>query len=115
LADALLPISMFEWLRESIWGYPIIAGIHVLGLAWFGATVLSEDAQLKSWKRVGVLVMLVTGALIFGMHPGQYSASIAFRLKMLLVVLVLGVKLPRYVSLTLWLAIIFAARGIAFF
>jgi hypothetical protein len=49
------------------------------------------------------------------MHPGMYWGSVAFRLKILLLVLVLGLKLPRAVSLVLWLAIIFAARGIAFF
>lgn len=63
---------MFEWLRESIWGYPIIAAIHVLGLAWFGATVLTGVEEYKTWKKVGLAVMLLSGALLFGMHPGMY-------------------------------------------
>ena len=106
---------MFEWLSQSIWGYPIIAGIHVLGLAWFGATVLTAPGEFKAWKRIGLVVMLVTGVLIFGMHPAQYAGSASFRLKMLLLIAVLGFKLPRPLSLMLWVAIIFASRGIAFF
>ena len=106
---------MFEWLRESIWGYPIIAAIHVLGLALFGATVLNGCRRIQDLEESGLAVMLLSGALLFGMHPGMYWGSVAFRLKILLLVLVLGLKLPRAVSLALWLAIIFAARGIAFF
>ena len=106
---------MFEWLSGSIWGYPIIAGIHVAGLALFGATVLTSPQQLKTWKRIGLAAMLLTGLLIFGMHPAHYASSTAFRVKMLLLVAVLSLKLPRAVSLTLWAAIIFASRGIAFF
>ena len=106
---------MFEWLSQSIWGYPIIAGFHVLGLGLFGATVLTEPEQFKTWKRLGVVFMLLTGLLIFGMHPDDYWASAAFRVKMLLLVAVLGLKLPRPASLALWVAIIFASRGIAFF
>jgi hypothetical protein len=106
---------MFEWLRESIWGYPIIAAIHVLGLAWFGAAVLTRPEEFRHWKRIGIAAMLLSGALLFGMHPAMYSGSIAFRIKILLLVLVLGVKLPRAVAVVLWVAIIFAARGIAFF
>ena len=106
---------MFEWLRESIWGYPIIAAIHVLGLAWFGATVLTGPDEFKTLKRIGLVVVLASGALLFGLHPVRYSASVSFRIKMLLLVLVLSLKLPRVVTLGLWLAIIFAARGIAFF
>jgi len=106
---------MFEWLSESVWGYPIIAAIHVLGLALFGATLLARAEDYRTWKRIGLGVMLLSGALLFGMHAGRYSTSSAFRIKILLLVLVLGLKLPRAVSLALWIAIIFASRGIAFF
>jgi hypothetical protein len=106
---------MFEWLRESIWGYPIIAAIHVLALALAGATVLTRPEEFKTWKRIGLGMVLLSGLLIFGMHPGQYSASVSFRIKMLLLAAVLGLRLPRLVVLTLWAAIIFASRGIAFF
>ncbi|MBI2150215.1 MAG: hypothetical protein HYU27_06375 [Acidobacteria bacterium] len=105
---------MFEWLAESTWGYPIIGAIHVLGLAWFGGTVLIADRELLVWKRIGLAVMLLTGALLFGMHPVRYYSSMAFRVKMLLFAL-LGFKCSRRISIILWIVIIFAARGVAFF
>lgn len=105
---------MFEWLAGSTWGYPIVGAIHVLGLAWFGGTVLIADRELLAWKRLGLALMLLSGALLFGMHPVRYYGSIAFRIKMLLFAL-LGFKLPRSISIILWIVIIFAARGIAFF
>ena len=106
---------MFEWLSESVWGYPIIAAVHVLGLAWFGAMVLTSPEEFRKLKRVGLAVMLASGALLFGMHAARYSASTSFRIKMLLLALVLGLKLPRAVTLALWVAIIVASRGIAFY
>ena len=105
---------MFEWLRESTWGYPIIAAMHALGLAWFGGAVLINDRQLRVWKRIGLFMMLLSGVLLFGLHPVRYSSSVAFRVKMLLLVS-LGLPLPRGLSLALWIAIVFAARFTAFF
>ena len=58
--------------------------------------------------------------LLFVSNPVRYSASAFFRLKMLLLLLLgipcssAGCGLP-YISLTLWIAVIFASRGIAFF
>jgi hypothetical protein len=33
---------MFEWLKGSTWGYLIVGTLHVLGMAWFGGTVLPD-------------------------------------------------------------------------
>jgi hypothetical protein len=104
---------MFEWLRESLWGYPIVAAIHVLGLAWFGGTVL-VDRGTQTLKRIGLALMILSGAVLFGMHAGRYGSSFAFQIKLLLLV-ALAFPLPRRVSLALWIAIILASRGIAFF
>ncbi|HYR83288.1 MAG TPA: hypothetical protein VE422_04340 [Terriglobia bacterium] len=104
---------MFEWLRESTWGYPIIGAIHVLGMAWFGGTVLIADRELVAWKRVGFVLMILTGALLFGLHAGRYYTSVAFRIKMLLLIMT-GLPLPRAVCMALWVVIIFASRAIAF-
>jgi hypothetical protein len=114
---------MSEWLRESAWGYPIIGAIHVLGLAWFGGAVLVADRQLRAWKRIGVAVMFLSGALLFALHPVRYDGSVSFRVKMLLLLLAganaaLAGTRPRLaggVAVALWIGIIFASRGIAFF
>ena len=114
---------MSEWLGASTWGYPIIGAIHVLGLAWFGGAVLVADRHLRAWKWIGLAVMLLSGALLFALHPARYSGSLSFRVKMLLLLLVganAAFAHPRpgiagRVSVALWMAIIFASRGIAFF
>ena len=105
---------MFEWLRESTWDYPIIGAIHVLGIAWFGGTVLIVDRDLLTLKRIGFAVVFLSGALLFALQPARYYGSFGFLIKMLLLLL-LGVKLSRGMSLALWIAIIFASRAIAFF
>ena len=114
---------MFEWIKESTWGYPILGAIHVLGLAWFGATVLIVDRQLRAWKGIGLAIMFVTGTLLFALQPARYYAGVSFRIKMLLL-LFLAVNaaisrtrtgLPRGMVLALWVSVIFASRAIAFF
>ena len=114
---------MSEWLRESTWGYPIIGAIHVLGLAWFGGAVLVTDRHLRAWRWTGIACMFSSGALLFALHPATYAGSVSFRLKMMLLLLVganaaLARTRPRLasgVAMALWIAIIFASRGIAFF
>jgi hypothetical protein len=110
------------WLRESTWGFPFISAIHVLGIAWFGGTVLIPGLgrQLRSFQRTGLTLLLVTGTLLFWLEPVKCYASIPFRIKMLLLVFV-GLNplfhrpLRTVFSWTLWLGIIFAARWIAYF
>jgi hypothetical protein len=104
-------------LRESTWGYPIIGAIHVLAIAWFGGTVVipSLGAKLASFRRAGLALLLLTGALLFWLEPVKCYNSLFFRLKMLLLV-VLAVnalfrsRLTMVFSWILWVAIIFAAR-----
>ena len=109
-------MNLQTFLRESIWGYPIISAIHVLGIAWFGGTILisSFDEQLRGLRRIGLAIILVTGVVLFWLHPTQYYNSISFRLKMVLLAVVLSVKSSKGFALALWIAIIVASRGIAF-
>jgi hypothetical protein len=105
---------MFELLAQSIWGYPIIGAVHVLGIAWFAGT--AWGAVSPPFKRAGAAVMLASGLVLFALHPALYLGSRAFRIKIVLLVLVcLPLKLSRRITLALWVAIIFASRGIAFF
>jgi hypothetical protein len=111
--------SSSTWLRESTWGFPIISAIHVLAIAWFGGTVLipAVGRQLPSFRRTGLALLLLTGALLFWLEPVKCYASFPFRLKMLLLVLVVlnplfRSRLTTVSSWALWVAIIFAARWI---
>ena len=118
-----------ELISHSTWGYPIVSALHVLGMALFGGTVLVTDlrllgvtTELRGWRWIGFMIVALTGVLLFVSSPVRYWASAFFRLKMLLLIL-LGINallFPRarfaaYLSLTLWIAVIFASRGIAFF
>jgi hypothetical protein len=110
-------LSFLIFLRESTWGYPIISAIHVLGIAWFGGTVLIArfDEDLRGLRRIGLGVLLASGALLFALHPLQYSNSTSFRLKIALLLLLIRTRVGSPFSIALWIAIIFASRGIAFF
>ena len=110
-------MNLQTFLRESTWGYPIVGAIHVLGIAWFGGTVLvsSLSADLRRLRRFGLGVMSATGVLLFWLHPSQYYGSFSFRVKVLLLFLVLLTKPGSRFSLALYAAIIIASRGIAFF
>lgn len=103
-------------MAQSTWGYPIIGAIHVLAMAWFGGTVLvaSLEPDLRKLGRAGLALAFVSGAVLFWMHPLQYYSSMSFRVKLVLLLVLAGMKRRRTVSLILWAAIIFASRGIAF-
>jgi hypothetical protein len=109
-------VSLQTFLRESIWGYPIISAIHVLGIAWFGGTILVSHfgQDLRKLRQLGVILLLTTGTILFWLQPAQYYTSVSFSVKMVLVVVVLVTRAEGMRALVLWAAIIFASRGIAF-
>lgn len=139
LVELLEPIQktwLSELIRETIWGYPITGAFHVLALALFGGATWVTDlralglafrdedparlsAELRRWKRAGLVSVLVTGLLLFAAQPVRYSGSAAFQIKLVLLALILIHALLRrrsaWISLALWAAVIVAARGIAYF
>ena len=139
LCERIQETWLSQTISQSTWGYPILGALHVLAIALFGGSVLVTDlcalglafrrhdlqkldADVRSWKRVGIVVVLVTGILLFVSLPVQYYNSTSFRIKMVLLALILVNALvarrrPLHagISLVLWTAVIFAARGIAFF
>ena len=111
-------------ISESTWGFPIVGALHVLVLALFGGVVLIDRGNELRWlRRVGLTLLVTTGALLFASGATRFYGSTFFRVKMvLLALLVLNAILVRderrkvhaAVALVLWVAVIFAARGIAF-
>ena len=113
-------------ISESTWGYPIVSAMHVLALALFGGTLLipylREDSR---WlRRSGLILVILTGVLLFAAGAVGYYEGTAFRIKMLLLALLSvnailhrqhRTKLQDAISLALWVAVIFASRGIAYF
>jgi hypothetical protein len=122
-------MALSRLISQSTWGYPIVGAVHVLGMALFGGAVLVsnlssiEDAmQVRTWKRIGFVVVMATGSLLFASNAVRYACSRFFEVKMILLVLLAmnalcfaRTRRRAYISLGLWGALIFASRGIAIF
>jgi hypothetical protein len=132
-------MALVEWIirtiSESTWGYPIVGALHVLAIALVGGAVmiplirvlgdLNFALDVRWIRRMGLTLVVITGGLLFASGAVRYYESTAFRIKMLLlaVIVVNAIaasrrqpgKLHSAISLALWIAVIFVSRGIAFF
>jgi len=117
----------------STWGYPALGALHVLAIALFGGAVLISHVRVLEnashdvrWiRRAGLTLVVLTGSLLFASGAVGYYKSFSFRVKMVLLALIALHTIATYrqrprklhsaIALTLWAAVIFAARGIAFF
>src|ERR1700726_4185963 len=92
-------------IREGALPYPVLGGIHLLGIAVFGGMVLATDLRLlgwamqrrpvsyivqqfRPWKRVGFVLVVGSGLLLAWAEPQKLYRSPAFWIKMALFVLV---------------------------
>ena len=108
-------LDLFEWLqyssllvemRSSPWLFPIIASVHLLGLAMLGGAVLVVDLRLlglglsrqpvaqvardaEPWLVASLVVMLPTGLLLFMCFATKYYYLASFWTKLACLVLVL--------------------------
>lgn len=148
--------SFSIWLRDSLWTEPIVETIHVLTLTvFFGFTMMVDLRllgvsmknrrvhevlrQLNPWMIWSLVVMTVSGILLFCGDPVSFYATTFFKVKMILMVvaglnvlafeLVLGNKMETWdlgavtptkakvfaiVSICCWVAVIAAGRAIAY-
>lgn len=101
--------EFLEWLEstpwsiallESLYVWPLLESTHVLTLALFVGTTVMMDlrllgiafkgvpasdftARLLPWTRVGFVIMVITGVLLFYASPIRYYHNFFFRIKML--------------------------------
>jgi len=127
LCEHLQSAWLSRAISESTWGYPIVGAIHVLAMVAFAGAALPIDLgnELRWFRRLGLSLVLSTGLLLFASGASGYYEKTFFRIKMgLLVLLALNAvagsrsghrKMHIAIALVLWAAVIFAARGIAFF
>ena len=106
--------STLEWIestdlsmaiREGALPYPIIGGVHLLAIAWFGGMLLMTDLRLlgwamqqrpvsdivrqtRIWKWLGFVMVVVSGLLLTWAEPIKLYRSPSFWVKMALFVLV---------------------------
>ncbi len=158
--------AIFKWLEgtaigtavhQSDWLFPVIESVHVLAIvSLVGASTLL-DLRLLNWgfareqpasevasRLLPVMwwsfaVIFATGALMFVSEAWQCYTSVAFRIKMALLLAVgvnalifdrgayrniaawekdavapFAARVAAWVSMALWVAIVFAGRGIAY-
>jgi hypothetical protein len=144
-------------LREGDLAFPIIESFHILALGFSVGMIMLVDLRLmglsfrrirasdliqqfEPWAMGGFTVMIISGLLLFFAEPLKAYTTIAFRIKVLLLILAgLNVwlfhrgiyhrvsqwddstilpwqaKLTGYSSLILWLGIIVCGRWTAYF
>lgn len=90
--------------RESLWLFPIVETVHLLGMAALVGTIAAFDLRLLGWamqrQRVseladrllplawaGFALQVITGVLLFSSEAVHVYANPAFRAKMLLICL----------------------------
>jgi len=120
-------------ISQSTWGYPVVGALHVMAIALFSGTLLIPHVHnfetaafdIRWIRRVGVTLVVLTGTLLFASGALGYYKSASFRIKLALLALIIlntltasrqrRRKLHSAIAFVLWAAVIFAARGIAFF
>ena len=139
--------------RQSIWMFPVIECFHLLSLALLGGTVLVVDMRMlglglqsqptaelarkmQPWLSGSLVMIIVTGILMFLSEAVKCYYSPPFWYKMALLASAIQftflvrrkvagadpgqimptlVKLTAVVSLTLWFGVAFSGRWIAFY
>src|SRR5580658_8595157 len=153
-------LSFAEWIQSTIFFtavrqswlvYPVVLSLHMVGIAFFGGMILMTDLRLLGWamrsrpvahvvdqlrmpKRIGFLLMVTFGFLLFGCKAEEYYYNPFFRAKMMLLTCVAihalvfrgtvygrpdgfdpsRAKLAAVLSLLLWTGIACMGRGIGY-
>src|SRR3954469_10522962 len=102
------PIEFCMWLegtpigllvRETLWGFPIVVALHILGLTlsvgtivWFDLRLLGVSMpqcpvtvlyrRLIPWSMAGFAVMFVTGAMLLISYASNAYGNTYFRIKL---------------------------------
>jgi hypothetical protein len=135
-------------LNESALAFPILECFHILGFAIAVGTIALVDFRLLGfglrqsagelaqalapWTLFGLILVLLSGPMLFSSDPDMYYLNLSFQIKMVLLVLAIvfhytirrkvlrgelspGLNKPvACISLLLWTSIIFAGIFIAF-
>lgn len=91
-------------MRQSLWLFPVLETVHLLGIVALVGSIAAFDLRLLGWvlrgQRVtdlvhrlfpwawaGFVVQVITGAMLFSSEAVHIERNPAFRLKMLLILL----------------------------
>ena len=94
--------ALGQLMRDSIWLFPMAEILHFMGLSLLIGSLLVVDCRLLGFARgfpvesvykflplalAGFSINLVTGIMFFFSDPFRYYPNIAFRIKMLFIIL----------------------------
>jgi hypothetical protein len=102
--EALEASGIGVWVRESTWGFALVVGGHILGLALSVGTLAWFDLRLlglgvvaapvsRTFRRLmpvftfGFISMFVTGIMLFAAYATKAYYSTLFRVKLVLILL----------------------------
>lgn len=106
LLQSVQNTGFFVYLRSSAYLYPVILAFHLSTISLFGGMIVLTDLSLLGWiprqvsaaavvdglrvpKRIGLLLAVTFGLLLFCCKAEQYYYNAYFRAKLLLFGLVL--------------------------
>jgi hypothetical protein len=136
-------------MNSSEWVFPIVQSLHFIGFALSIGTIAMVDlrllgvgmlrqsaadlaADLEPWTRLGIVIMLTTGPLMFSTDAVAYHFNPSFQFKMTCLALALllhftvhrravrpgvsplAAKGAAVISLVLWSLVVAGGRMIAF-
>ena len=100
---ALGTSGVAAFLRSSVYIYPLVNALHILGLALLVGTIAALDARVLGFARTvplgdaarlllpvtigGLLLAVLAGAALFVVKPQEYAANPVFLVKLGLIVL----------------------------
>lgn len=100
IGNAIASSPLGTALRESVWLYPTVETLHILGLALLFGSIVVVDLRLLGLRRdvalgplirfvlpvtlASVLLVVPTGLLLFAAHASDLVGNRAFIVKMLL-------------------------------
>lgn len=137
-------------LNNNEWSFPLLECIHILGFTLSIGTIAIVDLRmlglalqrhtsrelakaLAPWTLIGLVVMLISGPLIFSSDPRMYLYNVSFRFKMgaLVAAILYHYTLHRWAvlrepapaagklvavgSLALWVSVVAGGLFIAFY
>jgi uncharacterized membrane protein len=155
IATSIQSTSFSDALKAASWVVPTLQSIHIVMIGVVFVSVLMIALRVLGWMRAdeplrqvwvrfapfmwaGIVVMAVTGALLTAAEPVREFMTLSFRLKMVLLVVLItcavafgrsvrraarnasagpapaGVRFAAVVTLVLWFAVIVLGRAIAY-
>jgi hypothetical protein len=99
--SALEQTPLADVMRHSLWTYPIVEVVHIVGFAMLvGAVVLFDlrllgfsgtvsiralERHLLPWAWTALLLIVPSGVAMLSAHATDFAANPAFRVKLLLI------------------------------